>query len=247
MPRTEQSLPKYLQIANAIQDQVLRGDLPAGSEVPSERQLAVDWSVARPTAAKALAELRRLGIVESRVGSGTFVRELNRSPRAEERLAKTQATGTVYGPNEAAVIQAAEVVPAPEHVRDALGLGLDAKAIRRHRVTYAGDEANETSVSWFAAELAERAPALLRRQRIREGTTAYVERSTGRVVATAQDRVCARRATAAEAEVLRLPKGSPVLVTEHLVVDRDGNPVEFAESACPPNRWTPAREYFIRP
>lgn len=50
MPQIEEAQPKYLQIAHYIRDQILRGDLRPGDEVPSERQLAADWKVSRPTA-----------------------------------------------------------------------------------------------------------------------------------------------------------------------------------------------------
>jgi len=75
MPELQRALPKYLQIANYIRDQILRGDLRPGDEVPSERQIAADWDVARPTAARSLEALRQQGFVESRQGAGTFVRQ----------------------------------------------------------------------------------------------------------------------------------------------------------------------------
>ena len=74
MPEIQKVLPKYLQIASHIRDQIVRGDLRPGDEVPSERELAAAWTVARPTAAKALESLRVQGFVESRQGSGTYVR-----------------------------------------------------------------------------------------------------------------------------------------------------------------------------
>ncbi len=60
-----------------MRDQILRGDLQPGDEVPSERQIAADWDVARPTAARALEALRQQGFVESRQGSGTVVDALH--------------------------------------------------------------------------------------------------------------------------------------------------------------------------
>lgn len=248
MPRVAQVLPKYLQIANAIRDRILQGELAPGDELPSERELAVDWRVARPTAAKALAELRRLGLAESRWGAGTFVRVPQVAHRADERYQRTLATGRVYDQGEHAEILSSEVVDAPDAVRLALDLGPDEPAIRRHRVTIGTDgQPNESSVSWFDAQLANAAPRLLERERIREGTTAYVEQATGRTAYTARDRMSARRATVAEAQALGIPRGSPVLVTEHLVLDREGRPVEWVESCCPPGYWTPPREYHLRP
>ncbi|WP_048833697.1 GntR family transcriptional regulator [Nocardia cyriacigeorgica] len=73
MSETDAPLPKYLRIAEDIRGRIERGELGVGDEVESERELAVRWSVARPTAAKALNTLRQSGIVESRRGAGTFV------------------------------------------------------------------------------------------------------------------------------------------------------------------------------
>ncbi|GAA3103183.1 hypothetical protein GCM10017687_13100 [Streptomyces echinatus] len=61
MPQIEEAQPKYLQIAHFIRDQILRGDLRPGDEVPSERQLAADWKVSRPTAARSLEALSHQG------------------------------------------------------------------------------------------------------------------------------------------------------------------------------------------
>jgi GntR family transcriptional regulator len=247
MPRAQQVLPKYLQIANSIRDQILEGGLRPGDEVSSERELAAAWSVARPTAAKALSELRRLGLVDSRRGAGTFVTGGGVAHRAHERFGSFRERGVVYSPSEYARIVSAEIVPGPTAVTEALGLPDGTELIRRRRVTMEDDRANETSVSWLEAALADVAPRLLERERIREGTTAYVEQMTGRVATTGEDRECARRATPEEAELLGVGRNSPVLVTEHRVLDAGGVPLECAESACPPGRWTPLRQFRLRP
>ena len=75
MPELQEVLPKYLQVANHYRDQIVSGALPPGVEIPSERQLAAEWGISRPTATRALAALRNQGLVEARQGSGTFVRE----------------------------------------------------------------------------------------------------------------------------------------------------------------------------
>lgn len=40
MPESEEGLPKYLQIANHLRDQILRGELQPGEELPSQRTVA---------------------------------------------------------------------------------------------------------------------------------------------------------------------------------------------------------------
>jgi GntR family transcriptional regulator/MocR family aminotransferase len=52
---------------------MLDGRLPAGARLPSARQLAADWRVARNTVDDAVAQLQAEGLVQRRVGRGTFV------------------------------------------------------------------------------------------------------------------------------------------------------------------------------
>jgi GntR family transcriptional regulator len=247
MPQAQQVLPKYLQIANSIRDDILNGKLTPGDEVASERELAGDWRVARPTAARALAELRRLGLVESLRGSGTFVIGQPVAHRAEERFRSSKERGVVYASFEHAEIVAAELVHAPAEVAAALDLSDGSMVIRRLRRTLEGDRVNEVSTSWFDGAFEQMAPRLLKTERIREGTTAYVEGRTGRAASVAEERECARKVTPEEAELLGMTRSSAVLVTEHRVLDGSGVALEWAVSICPAGRWTPLRRYRLRP
>lgn len=139
VPEIQEVLPKYLQIAGYIRDQIVRGDLRPGDEVPSERELAATWSVARPTATRALEVLRVQGLVESRRGSGTYVREARAAPRARERYERARDLGTMYSLGESVEFLATTLAPGPEHVIEALQLPTGSNAIRRARLLRAGD------------------------------------------------------------------------------------------------------------
>jgi GntR family transcriptional regulator len=65
--------PLYLQIAGRIRRLVALGALRSGDKLPTVRELAVRGRVNRNTAARAIQELEREGIVRTRVGQGTFV------------------------------------------------------------------------------------------------------------------------------------------------------------------------------
>jgi DNA-binding GntR family transcriptional regulator len=238
MPELQRALPKYLQIANYIRDQILRGDLRPGDEVPSERQIAADWQVARPTAARSLEALRQQGFVESRQGAGTFVRQqLHLNRLARERYSRAREAGFIYPPNERAEIVAAEQVTAPPHVAQALGLERGAEAVRRQRIIFADDQPVEISTAWYPPVVGEQAPRLLRKERIRPGTLAYVEESTGRAARYARDEMSARLATSEERERLRLGRPAAVLLVHHVVYDSEDRPLEFTEAVYPPGRW----------
>ncbi|MEZ5230256.1 MAG: PLP-dependent aminotransferase family protein [Acidimicrobiales bacterium] len=57
----------------ALRHVLATGVLADGQRLPTERALAVALDVSRPTVSAAIAELRSLGLVESRQGSGTIV------------------------------------------------------------------------------------------------------------------------------------------------------------------------------
>ncbi len=67
--------PPYLQIVEQIRHAAASGALQPGEAVPTIRALAERLEVNRNTVAKAYLELDRAGIIETRTGSGSFVRE----------------------------------------------------------------------------------------------------------------------------------------------------------------------------
>lgn len=72
-PDRSSSQSLYQQIADDIERRISYGEFPPGSQLPSERKLAEQLGVNRSTVILAYAELRALGIIESRTGSGTRV------------------------------------------------------------------------------------------------------------------------------------------------------------------------------
>lgn len=65
--------PLYVQIAEAITAKILDYSLPAGSKLPPERELAEILRVSRTTAINAYRHLERQGLVQTKIGSGTYV------------------------------------------------------------------------------------------------------------------------------------------------------------------------------
>jgi len=61
-------------VATQIIEAIKRGDYPVGSKLPSENELADQMGVSRPTVREALSALAAVGLIESRPGSGNYVR-----------------------------------------------------------------------------------------------------------------------------------------------------------------------------
>jgi DNA-binding GntR family transcriptional regulator len=248
MPELQDALPKYVQVANYYRDLIATGVLSAGDEIPSERQLAADWGISRPTATRALGALRTQGLVESRQGLGTYVRErVQLHGRARDRYLRSRESGRMHTAGERAEVVAAGTATLPDWVAEALGVPRGEQGIRRHRVTFTDDSPSEVSTSWFPLAMAEGAPDLLRPEKIRAGTLAYVERTTGRTAASAHDEVSARLATAVERQELELPGAvAAVLVVQHVVFDADDRPLECVEAVFPPDRRVFEQQYSVQ-
>jgi len=66
-------VPFYRQIIDQVKSAVATGRLEPGERLPTVRQLAVDLSVNPNTVSRAYTELELTGLVETQMGSGTFV------------------------------------------------------------------------------------------------------------------------------------------------------------------------------
>lgn len=64
---------KATQVAEYLEQLIARGHWPLGSRLPAERQLAEQLAVSRPSVREALQQLISKGMLESRVGGGTYV------------------------------------------------------------------------------------------------------------------------------------------------------------------------------
>jgi len=76
------------EIVQQVLDQVETGALQTGDRLPTERQLMEMLSVSRASVREALQTLTGMGIIEARVGDGTFVKALKPHMALEMALQK---------------------------------------------------------------------------------------------------------------------------------------------------------------
>ena len=73
LEKRDDTHPLYVQLKEALTGAIGSGDLPTGTRLPSERELARELGLSRTTVVSAYRELESLGLVRSHVGRGTFV------------------------------------------------------------------------------------------------------------------------------------------------------------------------------
>ena len=73
MADTQPAEHRYLQVARTLRKEIVDGVYPVGSQLPTEHQLCVRFSVSRYTVREALRRLRDDNLVASRPRAGTLV------------------------------------------------------------------------------------------------------------------------------------------------------------------------------
>jgi GntR family transcriptional regulator/MocR family aminotransferase len=96
--------PLGAQLYAALRDLMLSGAMAAGARLPASRALARDLNVSRTTVIDAFERLGAEGLVESRIGSGTFVSaalhsERPRQPHAHQPVARQPKASLAAAPS----------------------------------------------------------------------------------------------------------------------------------------------------
>lgn len=238
----------YERIANDLRDGVLSGRLEAGTQLPSENELAAQYSVGRPTVRRALAVLRAEGLIVTNQGRGAFVR-----PRGQVGITVTgsnyrrhrsaglpgfNAQALEQGQRARQEIREVVRIPAPAEVAMRLDIDADADVIVRRRVFWLEEQPAAITDSYYPASLASGTP-LERPGRIKGGAHAVIEDpagAIGRHIARSVDEIAGRMPTPDEARLLRLPPGVPVFRVLRTVYDSEGRPVEVQDSIAAADR-----------
>jgi GntR family transcriptional regulator len=120
--------PLYAQLEREIVAAIATGHLPAGTQLPTVRQLAVDLRVNANTVAKVYTHLERTGVLETRRGVGTFV--VGMLPASSTSHAAQEAALGTAARRYLATAAAAGVSPdqALNHLRALVGNGITASS-----------------------------------------------------------------------------------------------------------------------
>lgn len=214
---------RYQKIAAELREQV-RG-LPPGSVLPSEADLSARFGASRVTVRRALETLRDDGLIAARQGFGWFV--------ATEPIRQSLgALGTIEDQLEASgreavrrVLEFGFVVPSAR-VRRVLGGG---KVLRVKRVNLADGEPFAVVTVWCPGELGHKLSMDdVQRRPFYELLDVELRGATQTIGADS--------AEPDDAELLRVPVGSPLLKCWRTTTDVAGNAVLLSEHLFPAHR-----------
>ncbi len=84
-----------VQLAGALRELILSGQLRAGERLPASRVLARDQGVSRTTAINAYEQLAAEGLLRSHIGSGTYVSDAVPGPAPTDTASLAPRSGTL--------------------------------------------------------------------------------------------------------------------------------------------------------
>ncbi|WP_428492266.1 phosphonate metabolism transcriptional regulator PhnF [Rhodopila sp.] len=222
----------WRQIVGQLQAEIASGDLKPGSQLPTEAALSAQFGVNRHTVRRALEELSRDGLVRVEQGRGSFVAEdvleYNVEPRTRfaEWIRK-------HNKEPSGIVRQLREIPADARVAAGLGVRGGSRVVVLERLGFADDRPVSLARHFFpAVRLKGMLQALQATPRITEalrsvGVDDYLRQQT---------RVTARLPTQTEADLLRMARNRPVLVTENINVDHAGTIIEFTTGCYPTPR-----------
>lgn len=229
--------PPSRRIAEELRAAITSGDLRPGDKLPSERALAEQYGAARNTAREAIRLLLVQGLVTARHGSGVYVREPQRLFRfgSDRYTRKNRETGLTPFRLEAQrqgrearidVVSIARERP-PQDIAERLAVPADEESVLHRENHYFADDEPVQIVSTYLRWLEAQGTPLTEPSAGKDGIYGRLE-ELGHVMTRARDEITARMPTPAEAAVLHLLPGVPVLEVLHSGLDQNGVPFEVS-------------------
>jgi GntR family transcriptional regulator len=209
---------RYQQIADEVRARIRSGEYAKGSVLPSEADLGAAHGASRVTIRRALEVLRDEGLVNARQGFGWLVdHEPLRQNLGHLATIESQLAASGIHPERRVVEYAFEA--ATPRDRDVLGTD---QVLRVKRVNLADGEPFAVVTVWCPAELGQHL------------SRADVERSPFYELLDvpllgATQTIGADAATTADAGLLGVPAGTPVLRCRRVTTDMTGRPVLISE------------------
>ena len=214
---------RYQEIADALRERARTA--PAGSVLPSEAELSVEFDASRVTVRRALELVRDDGLIAARQGFGWYV-ATDPVPQRLESLGTIEAHLTDVGKHAARRVVEFAFTEPPTRVRELLRAD---QVLRVKRVNLADGEPFAVVTVWCPAELAKR----LSRHDV-EHRPFY--ELLGVELRGATQTIGADSVEPADAELLEIPVGSPVLKCRRVTTDVTGAPVLVSEHIFPAHR-----------
>jgi GntR family transcriptional regulator len=217
--------PQYLRLRDEIAAFITSGAVGAGQLLPSEGELSDRWSVSRVTVRKALALLKEEGLVGSRRGFGWYV-EGEPMRQSLDLLTTIEDQITAAGRHPTRELLSFGLIEAPAPVAPVLNA---TSVLEISRLNRADGEPVGRNTAWITEDMARGL-----------SMDAVEQQSLHRLlpvtVVSATQTITAVGASDADARLLHVTVGTPLLRFNRTTCDQTGRAVLYSEAVYNPKR-----------
>ncbi|MBM7641973.1 GntR family transcriptional regulator [Streptococcus loxodontisalivarius] len=217
-------IPAYIQIHDQIKKEIDEGKWQIGQRLPSERDLSDDFGVSRMTLRQAVTLLVEEGILERRVGSGTYVA----GRRVQEKMRGTTSFTEIVnaqGKTPSSKLISYQRKLASETECQQLQLTSKDYVISMERVRYA----DQVPLVYEVASIPEKLICDFNRTEITEHFFKTLT-ANGYQIGKSQQTIYAKTANERVADYLDVTKGHAILALTQVSYFTDGRPFEYVRS-----------------
>ncbi len=232
-------VPLHHQLRQLLQDQIDRGRLRPGQQLPHERQYAEHLGISLAPVRQALLDLVRLGYLLRVRGKGTFVRD-------DKVIEKISLLGSFtdslrsQGLEPAFTVTCAASMAPPPDVRDAFA-GKPRRLFRLDRLASVADGPLALLTAWLDPA---RFPDLAAQDFSKVPLYATLERLYGVQMGRALSTIEVVQLRDDEAALLQLPPGASALQVQGTTFDQDDRATEVSRVLYRADRFTFALESY---
>lgn len=234
----------YLRVADHLREQIKSGHLAPGVKLPPQRVLAEEHGVSDILIRRALEILRNEGLIESRQGSGTFVRprppirrismsryQADAGPQDQPQTSFTADAGITW--SQYRLDKAFAWIEADARLADLFGVAAGTRVLERRFVFYASGSPSQMSRSCLLASDVESTPVADPHNEPWPGGNIGQLRTLNIKIDAIEEVTATRMPTPEEVERLNIASGVPVFAITRQMFS-GGRVVEVADPIVTP-------------
>lgn len=225
-------IPLYEQLKGSLVKAIRKGELKPGHKLPTETEICKRYSISRPVVRQAYGELFKMGMLERKRGSGSFVKLSTDRGIFLNQLVSYQEELAMIGLTPGTDLKRQEIITWNEVAYEKLGLSHGGKCLHVERMRYASGSPFTYIENYVPAALF---PGI--------ETHDYGRESLYHVMKDCFDVYPVRAFRSIKAEVVRpelahllhVEKKAPVHLLESIAYDQYDRPVDYSIETYPGN------------
>jgi len=221
------NIPYYVQFINILKDKINHNEWKPGDQIPGEPELCIQYGISRTVVRQSLHELESDGLVIRRKGKGTFIS----NPKVEESLVQ-KLTGFYQDMVEKGYKPVTKVLhhrvsPASEKVAMFLEITPGSRVFDIKRLRSIGEDPLQLVTNYIPYELC---PQLQNVDLTNRSLYEFLENDCHLMIARGRRYVESVVVSEADARLLNIDRGAPVLMLESVIFLPDGRPLEYYQA-----------------